>query len=128
MTNLERLKALDAEKFWKEIEILETHHGKKYIDYIAYLNSEDNDIMHFVKHEGRCKIIPSEMEIINCCNAAAAQGRELTESEKEIYIATHSKHGLILKRTEMFGTDYAIVLALAEEKLMKVPMQNIITE
>ncbi len=59
MKNLERLKSLDAEKFWKETAKLYQHPAKAYIDYTAYLNSEDENILHFVMHHGECKVIES---------------------------------------------------------------------
>ena len=94
MNNLEKLKTLDAENFWNAVQKLDGSTFREYVDFIAYLNSEDDNLMHFLKSKGECKVVPSEMEIINCLT----HGREITESEKRIYISQHTKKAVVLDK------------------------------
>ena len=108
MTNLEKLKLLDAEEFVKETVKLYQHPAKKYIDYTAYLDSEDENILHFVRHHGECKVIESEKVFANI-------SEEKSENQKQAYL---------LERVKRYGQDYAMVLT--EGKVMIVPESNII--
>ncbi len=122
MTNLENLKLLSAYDFWNEVTNLKRHVLHEYIDYPAYLESEDANLLDFVKHEGYCKVKPSEAELIVRCNEAAAQGRAMTESEKSLYIAEHTKTMMILKRGIFrFGEPYVVVCDMENMSMMSVP-------
>ena len=91
--------------------------------YIAYLNSESSNLLDFVKHEGYCKVRPSEAELMMHCNEANMQGRALTESEKLLYIAEHTQTMMVLKRGGIFrfGEPYVVVCDTKSMTLMNVP-------
>ena len=123
MNNLEKLKTLDAENFWNAVQKLNSSTVREYVDFIAYLNSEDDNLMHFLKSKGDCKVVPSEMEIINCLT----HGREITESEKRIYISQHTKKAVVLDKMIRFGKTYLKVVT-EDGILESVPEELVIME
>lgn len=84
---------------------LQKHPAKSYIDYAAYLNSEDDNIINFVNHKGKCKVV------LSCIN-------------DERTIEEYTKNGYLLKWIERFGQEYAVVLT--EENIMSVPKSKIV--
>lgn len=84
MTNFERLtQTKSVEQFWNEVKELNAHKLSPFIDFIAFLKSEDPNLMHFVKAIGEDELLPSEAEMImhNCT----------TENDKLLYQQMHKK-------------------------------------
>ena len=106
MTNLEKLKLLDAEEFVKETVKLYQHPAKKYIDYTAYLNSEDENILHFVRHKGRCRM------------------KEISADLHRTDLYEEPEYGIVVEERSYFSADYVIVLTNSGQ-IMSVPKERI---
>ena len=63
MTNREKLATLSTADFWAEINDIKDFGLAEYTDFVAFLDSDDPEISHFVKHLGECWIAPSEADI-----------------------------------------------------------------
>ena len=122
MTNLERLKQMDAEDFWKSVMRLRNNRLSEYIDYVAYLNSESDNIGDFVKYEEVIEVYPSEADIIsyqNERNLALSTNEKLTDAEREEYRQQHKKECPYLGNEQYFGMNYSIVIMNGE--IWKIP-------
>lgn len=95
MTNREKLAELSTEDFWQEINRISKHRATVYIDYVKYLDSEDSDITHFIKSQGKCLVRPTIAEKL----AAYIAESEIPET----------KTALLLGNRQIFDAHYAVV-------------------
>ena len=107
MTNRERYEALPTGEYVLKIRELFRHQFAEHIDFDKFLDSEDEDITHFIRHHGKCRVKPSEMELKTNCNAAGVD------------------NALLLDETTMMGTEYAVIADLENMRLIKTPMDNV---
>lgn len=109
MTNKDRLIELlntDISAALKEMEKLTRHPLHAYIDSEKYLEGEDKDPTHYIRHKGECYVLPSEYEIL-CSNPKDA---EITEEYRESYIEEHKRKALILEENgSVMGVPYETV-------------------
>lgn len=118
MNNFERLtQTKSVEDFWKEIQELNSHKLAPFIDFPAFLKSEDANLMHFVKAIGEGELLPSEAEMImhNCT----------TENDKLLYQQMHKKSVLILEKTQICGEPHFTICNRLGMMLLKTPASNI---
>lgn len=118
MTNFDRLTQLNSvEQFWEEIEKMKSHKLAPYIDFVAYLKSEDSVIAHFIKAIGECKLLPSEAEMVtNGCK---------TEADRETYRNLHQRSAYVLEEGMMLGNPYYTVTDTEGTILWQVPAKNV---
>lgn len=118
MTNFERLtRAKSVEQFWSEVKELNEHKLSPYIDYPAFLKSEDPNLMHFVKAIGEAKLLPSETEMImNHCKS---------EADRLLYQQLHQRSVLILEKTTMFCEPYYVVCNKLGTEILKTHEKNV---
>jgi hypothetical protein len=95
MINRERLQSLNTADFWEEVSRLKCHSLEEFINYTAFLDSEDPEIMHFVKSLGECWVAPSETDT------------KISEIEKSA--PPKPKKGILLKHRTFYGQPYAVV-------------------
>ncbi len=115
MTNFERLKKNEStEAFWTEVVELSKHRLAPYIDFPAFLRSEDPNVLHFVKKIGRGMLLPSEAEMLACgCQ---------TEASKLLYQQSHKKRVFILEDTSLYGKPYYTVCDVLGIAVEQVPV------
>lgn len=121
MNNFEYLKSFDdVHSFWETIERLMNEPLYKHIDMEAFLSSEDNEPLNFLKTDGYCEVLPSEMEL------ASALGKNATEKQKADYVEQHRKRMPVLSRNETrFGQPYVVVADTFYKQKVAVPACNV---
>ena len=108
MTNRERNEALPTGEYVTKIRKLFQQQFAEHIDFDKFLDSEDEDITHFIRHHGKCRIKPSEMELRDNPNAKGIE------------------KALFLNETTMMGMEYAVIADLENMRLIKTPMDNVV--
>jgi hypothetical protein len=115
LSNFEKLCALSPEDFWKRVTELQMTSLSNHIDFPAWLRSDKEDPLDFLKSIGECLVKPTETELI-------AMGIADNETEKDMYIATHSKRMKLLEKHIRFNnSDYSVVADLERGLIVKVP-------
>lgn len=117
-TNKDRLNKLSAVDFWKEISALHSHPFREYIDYVAYLNSADSDITHFVNSLGFCYVKPSVAHMQEALN----EGKDIDFD----WFVENCKECILLKYEKMYGEEYAVVADLENMKIISVPRNKVV--
>ena len=110
MTNRQRLDNLDTKTFVSQMQGMFKNPFAKYIAFDEYLDSEDTDIRHFIRHKGKCIVKPTDMELRTDVSA---------ECRKDC---------LWLDETSLFGNSYVIVADLQYNKLMQVSADLVVKE
>lgn len=110
MTNRQVLEGLDTKTFLQQMRALFQNPFAQYIAFDEYLDSEDINLLHFIKHKGKCVVKPSEMELKVNANAEC------------------NENCLLLGETQLCGDTYAIVADLSHNRLIKVPNANVVRE
>ena len=103
---------MDPEKFWEEVKKLNSNRLSQYIDYVAYLNSEDGKLEDFLKTDEMIEVFPSEAEIVsyhNEKNLKFSINERISDAEKAIYRLQHKKCLPFLGDTQILGMNYVIV-------------------
>lgn len=126
MTNLESLKTLSAVDFWKEVTKLQKNPFGQYINFEQYLNSEDNDITHFLKAIGMCKVVPPEEKIKAYENSYRIMGKVLTEKDFNDYVREESKFMPLLEETCIYNMKYYTVADLNNNRILKIPESEVV--
>lgn len=108
MSNRSKLEALSTKEYVVTIKVMLKHPFINYIDLESYLDSDNDNITDFIKHHGKCRIKPSEMELKDNPNAEGLN------------------NALLLDTTTMMGTEYAVVADLKNARLLKTPMANVV--
>ena len=113
MNNFDKIKSLGSDEFWKEMVRLVKHNLSEYIDYTAWLESEDENLEHFLKSDEIIEVYPSEAELIalhNEHNVKFNTKERLSDTEIEAYRQQNKKEYLYLGKTKMFGTPYVTIV------------------
>lgn len=113
MTNFERLKALLPDEFWQKVNALVKHGLAEHIDYIAWLNSEDEELEHFIRSNEVVEVYPSEAELISLQNEHNIKyntREKLSDTEIEAYKQQNKKEYIFLGKTQMFGNPYVTIV------------------
>ena len=110
MTNREQLNQLSTQDFVSKMHDIFCYPFIEYTDIVAYFDSEDPDMKHFIKHEGVCTVMPSDVEKRMNPNAS---GHE---------------NCLFLGKTSMYGEAYCVIADLQHYCIIKVPASNVIKE
>ena len=119
MTNIERLHHMNAQELASEFERYAKYQLREYLDMEKYMNGESTLFSDYLKTEGTCQVIPTEMEIVNVL------GKDATETERDFYIKEHTRTLPVLeKRKSIFGNSY-VVVAEAGQK-MSIPETYVI--
>ena len=117
MTNFEQWKGMSESEALQFFEELFKSPFTNYIDKKAYLESEDNDIKHFIQYEAYAVVPPSEAELLS--------QQFNTETERMIYTKQHTKKMPVLQKTTMFGAEYVILADTENNMICKVPASNV---
>lgn len=121
-TNIEKLKELPTSEFWNAIKNLAANHFKEYIDYEAWLDSENENINDFISNEGTVVVKPSKAEITCFKNSYKLEhGKKPSEKEIEDYIASMTEEVLLLEKTSVYNKPYYTVGKPEHNRIMKVP-------
>lgn len=121
MTNWEKIKSLPVEEVIQKFKTLFETPLKQYIDYEAYLKSEDKELKHFLKADKFCKVQPCEAEILNVL------GGNATEEQRAFYVITHSKEMPILEeKVYRFGYEYVRVADVERMQSVLIPKKDVI--
>ena len=119
MTNIERLHNMNAQELTTEFERYAQYPLREYLDMEKYMNGESTLLSDFLKTEGTCQVIPTEMEIMNVL------GKDATETERDLYIKEHTKTLPVLeKHKSIFGNSYVVVAEGGQK--MSVPETYVI--
>lgn len=119
MTNIERLHNMNAQELTTEFERYAQYPLREYLDMEKYMNGESTLFSDFLKTEGTCQVIPTEMEIMNVL------GKDATETERDFYIKEHTKTLPVLeKHKSIFGNSYVVVAECGQK--MSVPETYVI--
>ncbi len=113
MTNFDALKQLSPEEFWQKVQKLNKQNLSEYIDYVAWLKSEDTNLEHFICSNEVIEVYPSEAELIamqNEHNIRFSSKEKLTDTEIEIYRQQNKKEHIYLGKTQIFGEPYVTTI------------------
>lgn len=102
MTNKERIISKGTKEFWKEIELLMKNPFSKHIDYVSFLDSEEEDITKFIGNIGKARLV-------------SAAGYDTDEC-------------LLLEEKRFYGEKYYAVADVANNRLLSVPAKKLIIE
>lgn len=64
MNNFETFSLMCPERFWEKIENLIDNPLRKYIDYVAWLQDTDRNILSFVKTIGKCRFDNKDFDLL----------------------------------------------------------------
>lgn len=118
VSNKERLASLSSADFYSEVSALINHRLSKYIDYEAYFDSSDANLIHFLRSKGMCYATPSETQI----QAARNEGTLINEE----WLKANTKNYEVLDFCKIYDNDYVTVADIENEQILKVPLGSII--
>ncbi len=121
MSNLDKMKSMDNEELTSFIEKNMRSVFHKYIDYAAFLQSDDEDIMHFLIPKEQIILGPTQAELVSALGLAAS------DEEKARYIESHKKVMIKLEDCSMFGHPYVAVADMENKSYAKYPADCIIS-
>ncbi len=122
MSNFDRLKQLDSKVFWESIESLRNGLSK-YIDYPAWLDSDDADLTHFLRSDEKILVYPSEAEIANFVNETKLINGSCSDLDIAYFKHQHKSEYSVLGHEVIFGHDYVIVADLKTMSIKKIPVE-----
>lgn len=122
MSNLDKLKQLDSKAFWEQIVSLRNGLSE-YIDYPAWLDSDDADLTHFLKSNERIVVYPTEAEITSFVNETKLINGSCSDSDIEYYKDQHKMELFVLEHEIIYGRDYITVADLQTMSIKKIPVE-----
>ena len=113
MTNFEYLKNFeDASSFWETIETFICEPMYKYVDMAAFLNSDSNEPLDYLRTIGKCFVLMT----------SAGVDESWSEEQRREHILQHGVEMPILQRNiQRFRSTYVMVADKATRRALMVP-------
>ena len=125
MSNFERIKQMTPEELLNEINMINSHPFRLYIDWLRYFGGEKTPDNYLIS-DATCKIIPSEMQIAMFKTEYEKSHKyKPSPTEIEKYIVANACDAILLEETFMMGSPYCVVADLHSKTILKVPKENI---
>ncbi len=123
MTNFERLKNLDEEFFWKEIERITENGAYNCLDIPKYLKSDIDDLRVCLKYKYKALNVPSFRNIEAEKKVLERIGKDFNEED---YVRDRKRNVYVIDECTVFGEPYYIIVDDEDMMMRKVPADNIV--
>jgi predicted AAA+ superfamily ATPase len=91
----------------------------RYLDKESYFESENPEMLDFVKSKGRCFLLPPKLEIESYL-------KENGDSDIKEFVEKNKKEAIVLEDDiSMMGTKYMHLYVIEHKQTVKTPVENV---